>query len=81
MLPQRPHLRDPQDLRQRQMGADDPQRAAVLAQIGNDRAAMAMPGQIEQRDALHLDARVPGRRRRESRGWRRPTGLPVLRWT
>ena len=55
VLSERPHLGDAQHLRQRKMRAHDPQGTPVLADIEDDRAAMAMAGQIEKRHLLDLD--------------------------
>lgn len=55
MLPQRPHLRDPQHLRQRQMRSHDPQRAPVAAELDNDGAPVAIARQVDNRDGFDID--------------------------
>jgi endonuclease/exonuclease/phosphatase family metal-dependent hydrolase len=54
MLAERPHLDDAQNLRQRQMCPDQAQWPPVPSQVGDDRSAVTMPGQIQQRDILDL---------------------------
>lgn len=55
MLPERPHLRDPQHLRQRQMRSHDPHCAPVSEEIDNDGAPVAIARQVDNRDGLDVD--------------------------
>jgi hypothetical protein len=55
VLPQRPHLRDPQHLRQRQMRSHGSHRAPVPEEIDNDGTPVAIARQIDNRDGFNFD--------------------------
>jgi hypothetical protein len=76
VLPQGAHLNDAKNLRKRQMGPDDPKRAAILAKLGNDGAAVAMPRQVQKRQRLDLDP-APGKQDNAKKAV--ALGTPALR--
>jgi hypothetical protein len=76
VLPQGAHLNDAKNLRKRQMGPDDPKRAAILAKLGNDGAAVAMPRQVQKRQLLDLDP-APGKQDNAKKAV--ALGAPALR--
>lgn len=51
------HLREPQPLPQGQVGANQTQPLTIAPALGHNRAPMASPRQVDQRDAVHLDPR------------------------
>lgn len=55
-LSHRPHLHDAKRLGERKMRSDDAEGAPVLADVENNRAPVAVAGQIQERDLLDLDA-------------------------
>ena len=57
VLADRPHLRDAERLRQGQVRADKADRPALVRDVGDHGAPVAMAGQVEEHEVLEIDRR------------------------